>query len=123
MIAYFSNERSPIYPESQKLDYLFDILGKAKEILFFAQQFECPPAVQTVVGLLHYTWGIERPEGNSGEVYDASTKRWLPGGSDRDWIDEAVQWDDLGAAGIGGCCRVGPKTISGLRHRLLKRKA
>ena len=56
---------------------------------------------------------------NSGEVYDPTAKRWRPGGSTGAWVDDAAHWGALGAAAIGGCCRVGPGTIAELRHRLL----
>ncbi len=56
---------------------------------------------------------------NSGEVYDPAVKRWRSGGHVGAWVDDAARWSDLGAAALGGCCRVGPKTIAELRHRLL----
>ncbi|MEN8162924.1 MAG: homocysteine S-methyltransferase family protein, partial [Acidobacteriota bacterium] len=54
---------------------------------------------------------------NSGEVYDPTAKRWRPGSDAGAWVDDAARWSDLGAAAIGGCCRVGPGTIAELRQR------
>lgn len=56
---------------------------------------------------------------NSGEIYDPVTRQWRPGGDAGAWVDDATRWCDLGAAGIGGCCRVGTKTIAELRLRLM----
>ncbi|RLE18535.1 MAG: homocysteine S-methyltransferase [Acidobacteria bacterium] len=56
---------------------------------------------------------------NSGEVYDPTAKRWISEGPVGAWVDDAAQWSDLGATAIGGCCRIGPKTITELRLRLL----
>ncbi|RLE22410.1 MAG: homocysteine S-methyltransferase [Acidobacteria bacterium] len=56
---------------------------------------------------------------NSGEVYSPVSKRWHSASDTTAWIDDAARWHDLGASGIGGCCRVGPRTITELRHRLL----
>lgn len=56
---------------------------------------------------------------NSGELYDPVTKQWNPGGPVSAWIDDAMRWSTLGATGIGGCCRIGSKTIADLRARIL----
>lgn len=55
---------------------------------------------------------------NSGEAYDATTKQWFPGGPESAWVDDAARWSALGATGIGGCCRIGTKTITDLRARI-----
>ena len=56
---------------------------------------------------------------NSGEVYDPISKHWHPSSDPSAWVDDAARWSDLGAAAIGGCCRIGPKIISELRQRIL----
>ena len=68
---------------------------------------------------------------NSGEVYDAGTGEWSwpagglgeAGGSGK--AGEASQsgvearaWIAAGAAGVGGCCRVGPAAIRALRDQV-----
>lgn len=58
---------------------------------------------------------------NSGEEYDAVTKRWasrIESGSASDFTDAAESWVREGAVAVGGCCRIGPETISALRRRL-----
>ncbi|QHC57026.1 homocysteine S-methyltransferase [Rathayibacter tanaceti] len=55
---------------------------------------------------------------NSGEVWDAPTRRWTGDPA----FDSALvaSWLDAGADVIGGCCRVGPAAIAALA-RLLER--
>ena len=55
---------------------------------------------------------------NSGETWDASAKRWRDESSSIDFAAAATQWRDLGARLIGGCCRVGPEQIRGIRRSL-----
>ncbi len=56
---------------------------------------------------------------NSGEVYDATDKRWHSDPSSTPWEETARDWVRRGAAGVGGCCRVGPGRIAGLRQALV----
>jgi homocysteine S-methyltransferase len=49
---------------------------------------------------------------NSGERWDAQRHRWV--GPSRFRPVEAAAWVALGAAGVGGCCRVGPDEIAGI---------
>lgn len=55
---------------------------------------------------------------NSGERYDATAKRWLGSPSAVDLPEHAHGWVRDGASGVGGCCRVGPRVIAGIRQRL-----
>lgn len=48
---------------------------------------------------------------NSGETYDAKTKSWS---GDATCVLLSKEWVELGAAIIGGCCRVGPKHIASM---------
>jgi homocysteine S-methyltransferase len=48
---------------------------------------------------------------NSGEVYDATQKRWLGESSCSSFATQAQTWFEAGAAVIGGCCRTTPKHI------------
>ena len=59
---------------------------------------------------------------NSGEHYDAVTKRWQAGCTHHDApVDLAAgasRWRAAGAAAIGGCCRTGPDDVRALAaHR------
>jgi homocysteine S-methyltransferase len=47
---------------------------------------------------------------NSGEGWDAVGRRWT--GRSRFSAADAARWVSLGAAGVGGCCRVGPAEIA-----------
>jgi homocysteine S-methyltransferase len=49
---------------------------------------------------------------NSGEGWDAVARRWTGSGRDRVDPDAARRWRRLGAALIGGCCRVTPDQIA-----------
>ena len=49
---------------------------------------------------------------NSGEGWDAVGRRWT--GRSRFSAADAARWVSLGAAGVGGCCRVGPAEIAGV---------
>jgi homocysteine S-methyltransferase len=57
---------------------------------------------------------------NSGEVYDAGSHRWGGTPAGAEWVERAREWVGLGARVIGGCCRVGPRTISRLRAELVR---
>ena len=59
---------------------------------------------------------------NSGEIYDAHTRKWRwPAdgrGDTGDFGLRALEWIARGATGVGGCCRVGPAEIRALRRRV-----
>ena len=56
---------------------------------------------------------------NSGERYDVEARQWRRDDEPVDLAAAAAAWVELGARIVGGCCRVGPREISGLRRRLL----
>ncbi|HKJ03725.1 MAG TPA: homocysteine S-methyltransferase, partial [Longimicrobiales bacterium] len=56
---------------------------------------------------------------NSGEVYDAVTKRWRPGDKAVGLGALAAAWHRQGATVLGGCCRTAPETIGAMRRALL----
>ena len=55
---------------------------------------------------------------NSGEAYDAGTRAWITREPASAWLDRVPGWTDAGASLIGGCCRVGPDLIRGIRRHL-----
>jgi len=55
---------------------------------------------------------------NRGERYDSETKSWSTPGEVVDWRQAAKEWTQLGAVGVGGCCRVGPGEIAQVRKEL-----
>lgn len=52
---------------------------------------------------------------NSGEAYDAASRRWSGGAAGADWLEQVPVWIRAGARMVGGCCRVGPDVIRGVR--------
>jgi homocysteine S-methyltransferase len=52
---------------------------------------------------------------NSGEHYDAATKRWSAMHETGPFADAAPAWYAAGARLIGGCCRTGPTDIAALK--------
>jgi len=57
---------------------------------------------------------------NAGETYDPSSRTWRQEGAGADPLAAAPDWITAGAAGVGGCCRVGPADIARLRAVLLR---
>jgi len=57
---------------------------------------------------------------NSGERFIAHDHSWADAPDPIDWGEQALEWKGLGAACIGGCCRVGPREITTMRRQLLK---
>jgi homocysteine S-methyltransferase len=55
---------------------------------------------------------------NSGERYEAATRRWRGTSSTEDWGRSGQAWRAAGARLIGGCCRTGPGHIRSLRAAL-----
>jgi homocysteine S-methyltransferase len=56
---------------------------------------------------------------NSGEVYDAASKSWSPGQATGGLSAAVGTWIAQGARVVGGCCRVGPEEIRGMRSAAL----
>lgn len=55
---------------------------------------------------------------NSGETYDAASGAWSGHTPAESWGQLTVSWVELGAVGVGGCCRVGPGDITAARRAL-----
>ena len=51
---------------------------------------------------------------NSGEAYNAKTKKWMGLTEPISFIEMTEEWRNLGADIIGGCCRIGPDHIHSL---------
>jgi homocysteine S-methyltransferase len=56
---------------------------------------------------------------NSGELYDAKSKRWSGRTDAGDFAQGCWEWRTSGASVIGGCCRTGPEHIRQIRARLI----
>jgi homocysteine S-methyltransferase len=53
---------------------------------------------------------------NSGEFYDASSKRWSGDSFRLKFGEQARHWHAAGARLIGGCCRTGPDEIRSVKQ-------
>jgi S-methylmethionine-dependent homocysteine/selenocysteine methylase len=53
---------------------------------------------------------------NSGQRWDAKTRTWR--GQPTFGADRVRNWTAAGARLVGGCCRVGPETISAVAAQL-----
>ncbi|MGQ0612133.1 MAG: homocysteine S-methyltransferase [Planctomycetaceae bacterium] len=58
---------------------------------------------------------------NSGERYDAATRRWSGEREPTGFAEAALRWRDAGASLIGGCCRTGPDHVRRMRAALVSR--
>jgi len=56
---------------------------------------------------------------NSGERYDAKTKKWEPSGSATDIPNISADWVRIGAECVGGCCRVSVEEVARIRSSLI----
>lgn len=52
---------------------------------------------------------------NAGGEWDAARKRWGRAEGEAEWAETCRAWIAAGAAGVGGCCRVGPEDIREMR--------
>ena len=57
---------------------------------------------------------------NSGETFDAESKRWMGRTDADDFAQGCREWRTAGASVIGGCCRTGPEHIRQIRTQLLE---
>lgn len=53
---------------------------------------------------------------NSGEAWDATTRRWTGRSDPREYGAMAAEWFAAGAQAIGGCCRTTPEHIKMVRR-------
>ena len=56
---------------------------------------------------------------NAGELWDATARRWCPAAQSFDLATAGREWHALGARFLGGCCRIRPADIAGLRRALV----
>lgn len=59
---------------------------------------------------------------NSGEVYHSKSKSWLGMSHPAAFEKMAIEWNEIGADIIGGCCRIGPEYIDKIKF-LSKKKS
>lgn len=56
---------------------------------------------------------------NSGEVYDGQQKNWLEPPDPYEFSAASLEWYNLGARLVGGCCRTGPDDIAGVKKSIV----
>jgi homocysteine S-methyltransferase len=56
---------------------------------------------------------------NSGEEYDALSKRWFGTTNSDDFAQASLSWHDAGASIVGGCCRTSPEHIRSIRREII----
>ncbi|MGH3331325.1 MAG: homocysteine S-methyltransferase [Nocardioidaceae bacterium] len=97
----------------QPLAEAFSVAASASRVCAVGVNCCSPADVLHAVGLAAEVTGrpaVAYP--NSGERWDARTRRW-EGGSSYD-VSLVPGWIRAGAAYVGGCCRVGPRDIATL---------
>jgi homocysteine S-methyltransferase len=101
----------------QPLAEAFAVVADAPEIVAVGVNCCAPDDVGPAISTARAVTGksvIVYP--NSGERWDARGRRWVgPSGFD---AAQAAGWVSLGAAAVGGCCRVGPAAIAALARAL-----
>ncbi len=97
----------------QPLAEAFSVAATARRVFAVGVNCCAPSDVQQAVELAVKMTGkpaVAYP--NSGEEWEAQARQW-EGGSSYD-VSLAAGWVQVGTAYIGGCCRVGPRTIAAL---------
>jgi homocysteine S-methyltransferase len=98
---------------SQPLAEAFAVVADSPEIAAVGVNCCAPSDVGPAIAIAREATGkpvLVYP--NSGERWDAGGRRWA--GRSRFTAADAPAWVAAGAAGVGGCCRVGPADIAAL---------
>ncbi|MEU9559655.1 homocysteine S-methyltransferase [Streptomyces fumanus] len=101
----------------QPLEEAFGLAADADEVIAVGVNCCAPEEVDHAVAVAARVTGkpvVAYP--NSGETWDAAARAWT-GGSRFD-TGRVRGWWDAGARLIGGCCRVGPETITRIARTL-----
>ncbi|MFF2514046.1 homocysteine S-methyltransferase [Streptomyces sp. NPDC058086] len=101
----------------QPLEEAFALAAEADEIIAVGVNCCAPEDVDGAVETAARVTGkpvVVYP--NSGEVWDAETRAW--NGLSTFTAEQVTGWRRGGARLIGGCCRVGPRAITGITRAL-----
>jgi len=97
----------------QPLAEAFAVAASTSCVFAVGVNCSAPSDVLPAVGLVAEVTGLPAVAyPNSGESWDARTRRW-EGGSSYD-LGLVPSWIEAGTAYVGGCCRVGPGDIAAL---------
>ncbi|MFD3626020.1 homocysteine S-methyltransferase [Streptomyces sp. NPDC058698] len=101
----------------QPLEDAFALAARADEVIAIGVNCCTPEDADQAVALAARVTGkpvVVYP--NSGEEWDAGARAWT--GSPTFTASRVTGWRESGARLIGGCCRVGPETISSIAGTL-----
>lgn len=101
----------------QPLEEAFALAAGADEVIAVGVNCCAPEDVDAAVGIAARVTGkpvVVYP--NSGEVWDARARAWS--GRSTFGAGQVAGWRRGGARLIGGCCRVGPAAITGIKESL-----
>ncbi|MFB7493492.1 homocysteine S-methyltransferase [Streptomyces sp. NPDC056161] len=101
----------------QPLAEAFALAADADEVIAVGVNCCAPEDVDRAVGIAARVTGkpvVAYP--NSGESWDAAARAW--DGRATFAAERVSAWRDAGARLIGGCCRVGPRTIASIARTL-----
>jgi homocysteine S-methyltransferase len=101
----------------QSLTEAFALAADADEVIAVGVNCCAPEDVGRAVGIAARVTGkpvVAYP--NSGESWDAVARSW--DGRVTFGAERVTAWRDAGARLIGGCCRVGPRTITSIARTL-----
>ncbi|MFF4750244.1 homocysteine S-methyltransferase [Streptomyces sp. NPDC002514] len=101
----------------QPLAEAFALAADADEVIAVGVNCCAPEDVDRAVGIAARVTGkpvVAYP--NSGESWDAAARAW--DGRATFAAERVSAWRDAGARLIGGCCRVGPRTVASIARTL-----
>ncbi|MEU4981592.1 homocysteine S-methyltransferase [Streptomyces sp. NPDC021969] len=101
----------------QPLDEAFALAGDADEVIAVGVNCCAPEDVPGAVETAARVTGkpvVAYP--NSGETWDAKARDWR--GRSSYPVERVRDWRERGARLVGGCCRVGPETITSIARAL-----
>lgn len=112
--AWFSFSAQDLLTRAgQPLAEAFSVAAAASCVFAVGVNCTAPADILPAVGLAAEVTGLPAVAyPNSGESWDARTRRW-EGASSYD-LGLVPSWIQAGAAYVGGCCRVGPQAIAAL---------
>ena len=87
--------------------------------LFSAVGMNCIPPEWVASAIPHWRKGTYLPiivYPNSGELWDAQHKHWMPTPNQQLLVNQAKSWIDLGVKIIGGCCRTNESWVHRLKN-------
>jgi homocysteine S-methyltransferase len=106
--------------DGTRLEHVAELCAAEPQVAAIGVNCTAPQHISTLIGEIRKA----RPKPvivypNSGERYDAENKRWAPSPPSRGLATLVDEWAELGATGIGGCCRTQPLDIAEMRSRLV----